>query len=172
MLLPVGEAIRWLEAMASDDPKVLVDFAEKQAGAGRYRDAIAALRKAKGLKQPDAVKQRADRLRASIDTKAKAKADEFLHQDQGEPERLVGRRLPGLPRRVRVRRRRPRGDGRLRGPAQEAGAGRPAPFQEAIMLFRQGNQAEGYAKYQEIVDKDYASTRYRNIKEQLKARPE
>ena len=44
-------------------------------------------------------------------------------------------------------------------------------FQEAIMLFRQGKQAEGYAKYQEIVAKDYASTRYRNIKEQLKARP-
>ena len=39
-----------------------------------------------------------------------------------------------------------------------------------MMLFRQGKQDEGYAKYQEIVDKDYASTRYRNIKEQLKAR--
>ena len=45
-------------------------------------------------------------------------------------------------------------------------------FQEAIMLFRQGKQDEGYAKYQEIVDKDYASTRYRNIKEQLKAQSE
>ena len=43
-------------------------------------------------------------------------------------------------------------------------------FQEAMMLFRQGNQAGGYAKCQEIVDKDYASARYRNVKEQLKAR--
>ena len=51
---------------------------------------------------------------------------------------------------------------------QEPAAQRP--FQEAMMLFRQGKQDEGYAKYQEIVDKDYASARYRNIKEQLKAR--
>src|SRR6185312_11927770 len=55
--LPVGDAIRWLEAMASDDPEVLVGFAEKQA---------------------DAEKQRADRLRASIDARAKAKADDLL----------------------------------------------------------------------------------------------
>ena len=37
------------------------------------------------------------------------------------------------------------------------------------MQFRQGNQAGGYAKYQELVEKDYASSRYRNVKEQLKA---
>ena len=42
--------------------------------------------------------------------------------------------------------------------------------QEAMTLFRQGKRDEGFAKYQEIVDKDYASARYRNIKEQLKAR--
>ena len=39
-----------------------------------------------------------------------------------------------------------------------------------MTLFRQGKQAGGYAKYQELVDKDYASSRYRNIKEQLKGR--
>ncbi len=170
MLLPVGEAIRWLEAMASDDPKVLVDFAEKQAGAGRYRDAIAALRKAKGLKQDDALKKRADRLRGSIDTKAKAKAGEFLIK-------------------IRANRSGSWVDGFLafRDEFEFADAARAAMeafealrkkqdpdaqrlFQEAIMLFRQGKQAGGYAKYQEIVDKDYASARYRNIKEQLKAR--
>lgn len=43
-------------------------------------------------------------------------------------------------------------------------------FNEAIAQFRQGNQAGGYAKYQELVEKDYASSRYRNVKEQLKAR--
>jgi predicted esterase len=78
MRLPVGEAIRWLEAMTSDDPEVLVAFAKKQAGAGRYRDAVAALRKLDGLKQTDSQKERADRLRASIDAKAKARADAFL----------------------------------------------------------------------------------------------
>ena len=169
MLLPVGEAIRWLEAMASDDPKVLVDFAEKQAKAGQYRDAIAALRKAKGLKQADAVKQRADRLRASIDTKAKAKASEFLIKIK------ANRNSSWVDGFLAFRDEFEFADGARAAmdafealrKKQEPDAQRP--FQEAIMLFRQGKQAEGYAKYQEIVDKDYASARYRNIKEQLKA---
>ncbi len=170
MLLPVDEAIRWLEAMASDDPKILVDFGEKQAKAGRYRDAIAALKKAKGLKQADAAKQRADRLRASINTKAKAKASEFLVK-------------------IKANRNSSWVDGFLafRDEFEFADGARPAmeafetlrkrhepaaqrAFQEAITLFRQGKQADGYAKYQEIVDKYYSSSRYRNIKEQLKAR--
>jgi hypothetical protein len=170
MLLPVGEAIRWLEAMASDDPKVLVDFAEKQAGAGRYRDAIAALRKAKGLKQPDAVKKRGDRLRASIDTKAKAKAAEFLIKIKANRN---GSWVDGF---LAFRDEFEFADSsRAAMAAFEALRKKQEPdaqrlFQEAMMLFRQGNQAGGYAKYQEIVDKDYASARYRNIKEQLKAR--
>ena len=73
-LLPVGEAIRWLEAMASDDPDALLGFAEKQAEAGRYRDAIAALNRAKSLKLTDPQKSPADRLGKTIDAKAKAGA--------------------------------------------------------------------------------------------------
>ena len=170
MLLPVGEAIKWLEAMASDDPRVLVDFAEKQAKAGRYRDAIAALRKAQGLKQADAVKQRADRLRASINTKARAKAGEFLVKIKAnknsswvdgflafrdEFEFADGAR-PAMEAFEALRKR--------HGPAAQRA------FQEAIMLFRQGKQADGYAKYQEIIDKYYASPRYRYAKEQLRTR--
>jgi predicted esterase len=43
-------------------------------------------------------------------------------------------------------------------------------FQEAQTLFRQGKRDDGYARYREIVEKDYASTKYRNAREQLKAR--
>jgi hypothetical protein len=43
-------------------------------------------------------------------------------------------------------------------------------FQEAQTLFRQGKRDDGYARYREIVEKDYASTKYRNAKEQLEAR--
>jgi hypothetical protein len=170
MRLPVGEAIRWLEAMASDDPEVLVAFAEKQAEAGRYRDAVAALRNLKGLKQTDAQKQRADRVRASIDAKAKPKADAFLPQIQANKDgSWVDDFLA------------------FRDEFEFADAARPAmeafdalrkqqepaaqkAFQDALMLFRQGKRDEGFAKYREIVEKDYASTRYRNIKEQLEAR--
>jgi predicted esterase len=170
MLLPVGEAIRWLEAMASDDPEVLVAFAEKQAGTGRYRDAIAALRNLKGLEQTDAQKPRADRLRASIDAKARAKADEFRPRIKANADgswvddflafrddfEFADGARPAMEAFEALRKQ------------QEPAAQRA--FQEANMLFRQGKQDEGYAKYKEIVDKDYASTRYRNIMEQLKAR--
>ena len=170
MLLPVGEAIRWLEAMASDDPEVLVAFAEKQAGADHDRDAVAALRNLKGLKQTDAQKERADRLRASIDAKARARAEEFLPKIQAnkdgawvddflafrdEFEFADGAR-PAMAAFEALRKKQEQDAQRL--------------FNEAIMLFRQGKQAEGYAKYQEIVEKDYASSRYRNTKEQLGAR--
>src|SRR5262249_34525047 len=40
-LLPVGEAIRWLEAQSSHDPAVLLDFAERRLKSKGYRDAIA-----------------------------------------------------------------------------------------------------------------------------------
>lgn len=49
-LLPVGPAIRWLEALASDNPAVLLDFAERRLKEEAPRDEIAAIRKAKSLK--------------------------------------------------------------------------------------------------------------------------
>jgi predicted esterase len=170
MLLPVGEAIRWLEAMASDDPEVLVAFAEKQAGAGHHRDAIAALRNLKGLKQTDAQKERADRLRASIDAKARAKAEEFLPKIRANKD---GSWVDDF---LAFRDEFEFADGaRAAMDAFEALRKQQEPaaqkaFQEALMLFRQGKQDDGYARYREIVEKDYASTKYRNAKEQLKAR--
>jgi predicted esterase len=168
--LPVGEAIRWLEALASDDPEALLGFAEKQAEAGRYRDAIAALRRARTLKLSDPQKQRADRLGTAIDVKAKAGANEFLPK--------IGKNADGSWI-----------DGFLayRDEFEFADAARevmsafetlrkqhePAAqraFGEARAAFQRRNQDQGYAKYQEIVDKDYASPLYRNVKEWLKAR--
>ena len=43
-------------------------------------------------------------------------------------------------------------------------------FGEGRAAFQQGKRDQGYAKFQEIVDKDYAASLYRNIKEQLKSR--
>ena len=170
MLLPVGEAIRWLETMASQQSKVLIDFAEKQAKAGHYRDAIAAFRKVKDLKQTPAEKQQADRLRGSIDTKAKAKANEYLIKIRSNRN---GSWIDGF---LAFRDEFEFSDGaRPVMAAFEALRKKQEPdaqrlFNEAIMQFRQGNQASGYEKYQELVEKDYASSRYRNVKAQLKAR--
>ena len=116
------------------------------------------------------MKQRADRLRASIDTKAKAKADEFLIKIKANRN---GSWVDGF---LAFRDEFEFADSaRAAMAAFEALRKKQEPdaqrlFQEAITLFRQGKQDEGYAKYQELVDKDYASSRYRNIKEQLKAR--
>jgi hypothetical protein len=170
MLLPVGEAIRWLEALSSDDPEVLLGFAEKQIGAGRYRDAIAALHRARPLKMTDPQKQRADKLAKSIDAKAKPGADEFLPKIQ---KNVDGYWVDGF---LAYRDEFEFADAaREVTNAFEALRKQHEPiaekaFGEALTAFRQGKRDEGFAKYQEIVDKDYASSRYRNIKEQLKSR--
>ena len=170
MLLPVGEAIRWLESLSSDDPEVLLGFADKQAAASHYRDAIAAIRRAKALKLTDSQKQRADTLSKSIDARAKTGADEFLprirknadgswidgflaYRDEFEFADAA-REVMGAFEALRKQ--------------QEPLADKS--YGEAMTAFRQGKRDEGYAKYQEIVDKDYASSRYRNIKEQLSSR--
>jgi predicted esterase len=171
MLLPVGEAIRWLEGMSSDDPKVLLEFAEKQARAGHNRDAVAALRKVAGLKPGGDLEQRAARLNASINARARPKAevlakkikankdggwiDDFLaFRDEYEFTDAARAAIDAF---AALRK------------TQEPEAQKT--FEQAITAFRQGKPADGYAKYQEIVDKFYASSRYRNVKEQLKARP-
>ena len=169
-LLPVGEAIRWLEVMASDDPEVLLGFAEKQAEASRYRDAIAALRRARTLNLTGPQESRADRLGKTIDAKAKAGADEFLPKIKKDAD---GSWVDGF---LAYRDEFEFADGarEVMG-AFEALRKRHEPLaQKAIgegrAAFQQGKQDQGYAKFQEVVDKDYAASPYRNIKEQLKSR--
>jgi predicted esterase len=168
--LPVGEAIRWLEAMASDNPEVLLSFAEKQADASQYRDAIAALRRAKTFKLTDSQKSRADRLGTTIDAKAKTGANEFLPKIKKNAD---GSWVDGFLTY--------RDEFEFADAAREVMAAFESlrrqheplaekAFGEGLTAFRQGKRDQGFARYQEIVDKDYASSRYRNIKEQLNSR--
>ena len=170
MRLPVGEAIRWLEAMASDDPDVLLPFARTQSGAGHDRDAIAALQRLEGLKQTDAQKQEADALRAAIDAKARPKAEAFLSKIKANADgswiddflafrdeyEFDAAARPAMEAFEALRK-------------QQEPAARKT-YQEAIMLFRQGKRDEGHAKYREIVEKSYASSRYRDVKRRLDER--
>jgi predicted esterase len=68
--LPVGRAIRWLESLASRDPQALLDFAESRLKENGYRDAIAALGRARSLDLDPAQRLRADTLAAAIDSRA------------------------------------------------------------------------------------------------------
>jgi predicted esterase len=170
--LPVNQAIRWLEAHASDDPAKLVDFAEQRRKANAYRDAVAALNRAARLKLDPATQQRLDRLSRDIDAKAAAGAKQFLPQIQatGKPAK------PWIDAFLAYRddfefapaaRETMQAFAALRaehdGPAKKA-------FDEAHAAFQQNRRDDGYAKYQEIIDKYPAATSYRNVKRWLAER--
>lgn len=70
MFLPVEEAVRWLEAMTSEDPAALLDFAQKQLDAGEYRDAMGAVLRAREHDKGVALKARADGIERAVDAKA------------------------------------------------------------------------------------------------------
>jgi predicted esterase len=164
-LLPVGPAIRWLEAQASDDPVKLIEFADQRLKAKGYRDAIAVLNRARDLKLSDAVKARLDRLARDVDGNAAAGAKQFLPriQKKGQGKEWIDAFLAY------------RDDFEFAPAAREVmqafealrAEQEPAAkkaYDEARGAFQQGRPDEGYAKYQEIVDKYFAASSYRNVK--------
>jgi predicted esterase len=169
-LLPVGEAIRWLEAHATDDPARLLDFAEQRLRAQGYRDAVAALNRARALSPGAAAKERLDRLAREVDARAGAGAEQFLPKiRQGEGKLWIDAFLAY------------RDDFEFASAAREVmqvfdalraehdGRARKA-LADARGAFQQGKRDAGYAKYQEIVDKHYAAASYRNVKRWLAER--
>lgn len=172
--LPVDEAIRCLEAHATDDAARLLDFAEERMkDEGGYRDAVAALNRARTLK-PDAIdeatKARLDRLMEEVNTRARAGSDEFLpkiRNDKGETwiDAFLAYRddFEFAPAASQVMQAFDAVRAEHEGPARKA-------LGEARAAFQQGKREEGYAKYQEIVDRYYAASSYRNVKRWLAER--
>jgi len=72
--LPLPEAIRWLEAMASGDAGELARFAEKQWIDERYRDASAALERARALDPGSRARERLASLEERLEREAAAHA--------------------------------------------------------------------------------------------------
>ena len=168
--LPVGPAIRWLESHAADDPVTLIDFATSQLSQKAFRDAIAALRRARTLNLNDSQKRRVEELSRSIDALASADAAKYLpliHQakDGSWIDGFLAFRddfeFANATQEVMA------AFGALRAsqlePARKA-------FGDARQLFQQGKQDEGYTKYREIVEKYYASPLYRSVKRWLAER--
>jgi predicted esterase len=172
-LLPVGEAIRWLEAHTTEDLARLLDFAEQRMkNRDGYRDAIAALNRARALKPTDAARARLGSLSREIDDKAAAGAKQFL--DKIRNSRQEGKTwiddflayrsdFEFAPAAREVMQAFEALRAEHKGPAQKA-------LNEANASFRQGKRDEGYAKYQEIMDKHYAAASYRNVKRWLEER--
>jgi predicted esterase len=166
-LLPVAEAVRWLEAHTTDDLARLLDFAERRMKAKGYRDAVAALNRARELK-PNAgvVMTRLDRLAGEIDAKAAAGAKHFLPKirDGGEQgNRWIDDFLAYrddfefAPAAREVIQAFDALRAKHNGPAQKA-------LDEARVAFQQGKREEGFARYREIMDRYYAASSYRNVK--------
>src|SRR5262249_13931375 len=150
--LPVNEAIRWLQAQSSDDTASLLDYAEARFKQGGFRDAIAALKRARDLKPDDRSEQRITSLAQQIEAKAEPEAKQFLRNIRAGERGWI--------------------DGFLeyRDKFQYADAAREVmeafqtlraeqepqaqkAFAEARTAFQQGRSADGRAKNQEIVDK-------------------
>jgi len=168
--LPVNQAIRWLEAQASDDPAKLLEFAERRLKAKGYRDAVAALNRARGMKLDDAAKQRLDRLDRQVDAEAAGGAKEFLARikdsaDHGWIEPFLAYRdsFEFAPAAGEVM----RAFDALR--AEHAGPAKKL-MNEARAAFQKGRRDDGYAKCQEIVDHYYAAPAYRVVKRWLAER--
>jgi predicted esterase len=168
--LPVGPAIRWLESHASNDQATLINFAGNQLAQKNYRDATAALRRARTLRLNESEKRRVEELGRSIDALASAGAAKYLPLiREAKDSSWIDGFLTF------------RDDFEFAGAAHEVMAAfaelrarqlEPAKkaFGEARQLFQQGKQDEGYNKYREIVEKYYASPLYRSVNRWLAER--
>jgi predicted esterase len=168
-MLPVRDAVRWLDALTSDDVEALVAFGEERAAEGGWRDAIAAARRARTLPAGKA-SARLAALEARVDATAKRDAatiaaaiakdadgawvDGFLaFRAQFE---FAPAASPAMDAYAALRaRHQPEADARRQ-------AGRTA--------MQAGDEAAGWAAYQEIVDRFYASSWYPVVKGWIAAR--
>ena len=162
-LLPVGRAIRWLEAMSGDDAAKIHAFAERKIGEKAWGDAASALRRAitvEGGKGSAKTRE----LLGKVDAAAKKEAERFLSlirknedgtwvddfltfRDQFQHAPCAAEAMAAF--------------AALRAehtePAQQA-------YKSAREAMQRGDQDGAYGRYQEIVDSYYASPRYRMIK--------
>jgi predicted esterase len=169
--LPVGPAIRWLEANASSDSKTLLDFAAKRLEQKGYRDAISALNRAGTLNLDEGQKRYTVELGRVIEAEAKAGADKYLPlirqaKDGAWIDGFLAFRddFEFAPAAHDVIAAFAELRARHDEPAKKA-------FAEARGLFQQqGKENEGYAKYSEIVRSYYASPLYRTVKRWLEER--
>jgi predicted esterase len=165
--LPVGAAIHWLQAMASDDPVALLDFAEHRWKEGGRRDAIAAVRRLKGLRLDGAAKDRLDRLVASIDAVSGPKARSFLEQIRTAKD---GSWIDDF---LAFRDEFAYADAAAEAMAafdalrDQQDASARNLMNESRGQFQQGRRDDGRAKLKEIVERYYASSVYRLAKKGL-----
>lgn len=155
------DAVEWLEAMTSDDPAVLTKFANDAIDDDRFRDATAAIARLRARKPvPAAAASLARRIDeyAATDAARFAKAiaepgdggwiDDFLafrrNFEFADCSAEVMQQFAALR-------------------AQHEAAARQL-LGEARQLFQQNRRDDGWAKYEELVDKHWPSSLYARVK--------
>lgn len=162
-LLPLEEAVRWLEAMASEDPAALVRTATTAVAEQRWRDAIAAAQRAAALGNGKTAKALAPVL-AAIDRVAKPEATRLEQAMAKAGDRswvdafLEFRAEHGFAEAAK-------------GVCAAYRALREAQAKEGNELywaarreFQQQHEDAAYAKCQELVERCYATRWYRVVK--------
>ncbi len=169
-LLPVEPAVRWLEAMTAETPEAMLEFAQKQLAAREWRDAGAALLRARDLDAKKKYGAKIKSLQQAIEKEAGAKvkeveklikaskddswvADFVKFRSQFESSDAAKGVLE-FHRKLREQHEKP---------AEEL-------FFGARQDFQSQRRDEGYKKYEEIVKKYFASSWYRYAKGALDRR--
>jgi predicted esterase/Arc/MetJ-type ribon-helix-helix transcriptional regulator len=162
--LPVERAVRWLEQMASEDAESLVRFAQDRTQAGEFRDATAAIARARTLDLEKKLEAKLAALDREIDDHAAPHAARLPGQIAGGQDDAWVQDFIAF-----------------RAQFQFAAAAQPAIeayrklraqheqpatklWNDARADFQAGRQNQGYDKYNEIVKKYFASSWYRYAK--------
>jgi predicted esterase len=157
--LPIGDAVEWLDMMSTTDVKALVAFANERAKAKAWRDVSAALFHAGQLKARKrlaaaeelleaAAAKDADRFLKLIEKNENAKwAEPFLQwKDQFEFTK-AGKKVMAAYTKLQ----------------EEQDEKANQAINDARQAFRNGDQAAGYGKYEEILEQYPACRKYRLV---------
>lgn len=169
-LLPIEDAVRWLEAFSSDDPEALTAFATKLAGEKQYHDAAAALRRAAELDKSGKFK---DKISAAFDPIHKLCAEEAAKLSPLIEKNENGAWVDGF-----LTFREKFGGCEAAAPLLKQFSALREKHQkpadalvgEARADFQNNKSAAGYDKYEEVKNKYYASTWFRRVSRWVRER--
>ena len=168
--LPVDRAIAWLEMMTADDPKSLLDAAEAQIKAGEFRDAWSLMQRATEQDAQGQFAARITELKKQINEAAKPQATQLAQaMADAKSSAWIGGLLGFRHQFGFTDAAKPLIDAYMKIREQHEKFAEQL-FNDARDDFQSGNQDAGYAKYQQIVDQYFASSKYQMVKRFLDQR--
>jgi predicted esterase len=162
--LPIGDAIRQLDMLTTNDKAALLEYANQQIERKNWRDVGNAISRAKAIKAgsefspvwkslEEAARKGAAGLLKKIEANKNNKwVDDYLEYEQDFFHAAAAQPILEAYQSLREKHAKP---------ADET-------MKAAREAFQSGNRELGYTKYQEIADKHYASIHYATVRDTLK----